>query len=103
MTWPATVRVALRGVGFAFLSAAQPTDPSPVPRWPKTMVNQDVSLLAAVQAQPLAALTVIVPLPPAAVTLAPGADTWYVHWPSSGAAASARSRRVLMIVSFARM
>jgi hypothetical protein len=63
---PPIVSVPLRAVD-AFAAALNATDPLPLPDAPDVTVNQ-VSLLVAVQAQPVAAVTATVPVPPVAVT-----------------------------------
>jgi hypothetical protein len=65
--WPATVTVACRAAPL-LADAAIDTVPLPVPDAPAVTVSQLVSLLAAVQVQLLAVVTVIAPeSPPAAI------------------------------------
>jgi hypothetical protein len=64
---PPIVSVPLREVVDGFAAALNATDPLPLPDAPDVTVNQ-LSLLAAVHAQPVAAVTATVPVPPVAVT-----------------------------------
>ena len=54
--WPAMVSVPVRGVVAVFAAIEKPTVPLPDPAAPEVIVSQ-AALLAAVQAQPAAALT----------------------------------------------
>jgi hypothetical protein len=65
--FPPIVSVPLRAVVDGFAVALNATDPVPLPDAPDVTVNH-VSLLVAVQAQPAAAVTATVPVPPVAVT-----------------------------------
>ena len=63
---PAIVSVPVRPVVTVFAATLNPTVPLPDPAAPLVSVIQD-ALLAAVHAQPLATVTALLPLPPAAV------------------------------------
>jgi hypothetical protein len=63
---PAIVSVPTRLVVAVFAATLNVTVPGPEPDAPVTMVTH-VALLAAVHAQPAPAVTVLVPVPPAAV------------------------------------
>ena len=65
---PPIVSVPVRACGFGFAVALKFTVPLPLPDAPPVIVNQLVSLLAAVQAHPAGPLTLVDPLPPAATT-----------------------------------
>ena len=65
---PAIVNVPVRVVVFGFAAALNATVPPPLPLAPLVTVSQDGSLLTAVHAQPASAVTVVDPVPPAAVT-----------------------------------
>ena len=64
---PPAVIVPVRVSELAFAAALNPTDPFPDPLAPLVIVIQ-VSVVAAVQLQPVGAVTVIVPVPPPATT-----------------------------------
>ena len=72
--WPATVNVALRDEAAVFAVAVALTVPSPDPLAPLVTVSQD-ALLVAVQAQPVAAVSVTEPLPPPATMFSVVADS----------------------------
>jgi hypothetical protein len=79
---PATVSVPVRGAPVPFASIAPCTTPSPLPEAPLVTVIQG-TLLTAVQAHPVEAVTLIDPLPPAAgafaevgVTVNVQPDSW---------------------------
>jgi hypothetical protein len=77
--WPATVSVPPRGEAFGFTAALNVTAPPPLPVAPPVIVSHEVSLLTPVHAQPPGVVTVVDPVPPAAVTdVALGAIV-YVH------------------------
>jgi hypothetical protein len=63
---PAIVKVPLRAAVVVFAAALMPTVPLPLPLAPDVTLNH-VSLLAAVHGQPVPAVTLTVPVPPAAV------------------------------------
>jgi hypothetical protein len=63
---PAIVKVPLREVVAVFAAALIPTVPLPLPLAPEATLNH-VALLAAVHAQPAPAVTLTLPVPPAAV------------------------------------
>jgi len=65
--WPAIVSVPLREVPFGFAATLNATVPPPLPLAPLVTVNQPVLLLTPVHAQPANAVTVVDPVPPAAV------------------------------------
>ena len=54
--WPAMVSVAVRAVAVVLATALNATVPLPVPLAPEVTVSQ-LALLAAVQAQPVGAVT----------------------------------------------
>ena len=62
---PAIVNVPVRAFLAVFAAALKSTVPSPLPLAPAVTLNHDV-LLAAVHAQPVPAVTLTVPVPPAA-------------------------------------
>jgi hypothetical protein len=62
------VIVPARVDAFGFAAALKLTVPVPLPLAPAVTVNQPVSLLAAVHAQPVADVTVVDPVPPPATT-----------------------------------
>jgi hypothetical protein len=64
---PAMVKVPVRAVPAGLAAALKPTDPLPLPVAPLVMVTQ-LSLLAAVQAHPVGAVTETEPVPPPATT-----------------------------------
>ena len=66
---PATVSVPLRCVVPVLAAALNPTVPLPLPLAPLVTVSHDVALLTAVQAQPVAAVTLVDPVPPPAATV----------------------------------
>ena len=66
--WPPIVTVPLRGVPFGFAVALKATVPFPLPLAPLVTVNHPVLLLTPVHAQPVGAVTVVEPVPPAAAT-----------------------------------
>jgi hypothetical protein len=71
--WAAIVSVPALCEAFGLAMALKLTVPPPVPLVPAVIVNQPVSLLTAVHAQPPGAPTVVEPVPPAAATdVAPG-------------------------------
>ena len=78
MIWPPTVSVPLRGVEDVFAVAAAVTLPVPLPLAPLLIVSQG-TLEAAVQAQPVPAVTVALRLPPAAATDRLAGATAKVH------------------------
>jgi hypothetical protein len=63
---PAIVNVPVREVVAVLAVALMPTVPLPLPLAPDVTLNH-VSLLAAVHAHPVPAVTLTVPVPPAAV------------------------------------
>jgi hypothetical protein len=65
--WFPIVSVPVRGLGVALAAALNATGPVPLPVAPLVTVSHDVSLLTAVQAQLAAVVTVVEPVPPAAV------------------------------------
>jgi hypothetical protein len=65
--WPAMVSVPVRGLLAGFSAIAKVTVPGPLPLLPAVMVSHAAPLLA-VQAQPLGAVTVTLPVPAAAAT-----------------------------------
>jgi hypothetical protein len=65
--WDAIVRVPVRWVVFGFAATVKPTDPLPLPLPPLVTLIQPTSA-AADQGQPAAEVTLVVPVPPAAVT-----------------------------------
>jgi hypothetical protein len=75
---PPIVSVPVRGLVVGFAATLYVTDPFPLPVAPALMVIQ-ATLLVAVHAQPAAAVTVTVPLPPAAVAFADGAPIVGAH------------------------
>ncbi len=66
--WPAIVSEPLRCVAFGFASAANATEPVPLPLAPLVTVSHEVLLLTPVHAQPANVVTVVEPVPPAATT-----------------------------------
>jgi hypothetical protein len=64
---PATVSVPVRLLVFVFAATEYPTVPLPLPLLPEVIVIQ-AALLAAVQVQPVGAVTVTLPVPPLACT-----------------------------------
>jgi len=72
--WPAIVRVPLRGLVLGLAAADHATDPLPLPL-AGVQVSQPVASLEGVQLQLAPAVTVSVPLPPAAATVALAGDT----------------------------
>jgi hypothetical protein len=71
--WPAIVNVPVRLVLAVFAAALKVTDPVPLPVAPDVTVSQPAALLA-VHAQPVAAVTVTLPVDAAAGTDAAVAD-----------------------------
>ena len=65
--FPAAVIVPVRESELAFAAAVKPAEPLPDPVAPEVIVIH-VSVVAAVQLQPVGAVTVIVPVPPPATT-----------------------------------
>jgi hypothetical protein len=65
---PPIVRLPVRGEELTFTIALKPTTPLPLPLAPLVMLIQPMLLLAAVHAQPVGAVTVIDPDPPAPLT-----------------------------------
>jgi hypothetical protein len=63
--WPPIVTVADRWLVAVLAAALKATVPAPLPLAPDVTVSH-AALLLAVQAQPLGAVTVTVPLPPLA-------------------------------------
>ena len=63
---PAIVRLPLRLEGDVFASTLKPATPGPDPEAPLVTVIHD-ALLIALQAQPVPAVTVLLPLPGAGV------------------------------------
>ena len=63
--WPATVKVPVRGVPLGFAATLKLVVPPPFPLAPAVMVSQ-ASLLVAVHAQPVGAVTAVDPVPPVA-------------------------------------
>lgn len=62
---PAIVRVPVRLAVPVFAAAVNDTVPDPVPAAPEVIVSQ-AALLVALQTQPIPAVTVLLPVPPAA-------------------------------------
>ena len=71
---PAIVNVADRAVVPVFAATLNATEPLPVPLAPLVIVTH-VTGLVAVQAQPVAAVTLTVPVPPLATTDAEVGDS----------------------------
>jgi hypothetical protein len=71
---PAIVTVALRDAAVVFAGAVTATVPSPDPLAPLVMLSH-VALLVAVHAQPAPAVTVTLPVPPAATMLCVAGDS----------------------------
>ena len=67
--WPPIVNVPVRAVVVAFAATVYETDPFPLPLTPAPIVSQP-SLLVELHAQPVAAVTVMLPEPPPAIALA---------------------------------
>ena len=65
---PPIVSEPLRWVPLGLAVALNATDPPPLPVAPLVTVSHDVSLLTPVHAQPVGAVTVVEPLPPATAT-----------------------------------
>ena len=65
--WFPIVSVPVRGLGVALAAAVKATEPLPAPVAPDVTVSHDVSLLTAVHAHSARAVTVVEPVPPAAV------------------------------------
>jgi len=72
--WPAILRVPLRELVLVLAAANQVNDPLPLPL-EGVQVSQSTESLEAVQLQPLPAVTVTVPLPPADATEALAGET----------------------------
>jgi hypothetical protein len=77
--WFPIVSVPVRGLAVALAAALKATEPLPAPDAPLVTVSQVASLLTAVQAHSAAAVTVVEPVPPAAVTGCPVGASAYVH------------------------
>jgi hypothetical protein len=91
---PPTVSVPVRGAVAVLAATAYVTEPLPLPAAPALMVIH-ASLLVAVHAQPVDAVTATVPVPAAAVTLADAGEIVGVQ----GAAACVTVNVLLPIVS----
>jgi hypothetical protein len=76
---PPIVSVPLRELALVFAAALNATVPVPVPLAPLVTVSQDALLLTPVQSHPVAVVTVVDPVPPAAVTDWLVGDREYVH------------------------
>jgi hypothetical protein len=63
--WPPIVSVAMRCDAFGLAATLNDVEPLPLPLAPPVIVNHAESLLAAVQAHPLGAVTLVEPVPPA--------------------------------------
>jgi len=66
--WPPIVSVPFRWLVFGLADALNATVPLPLPLAPLVTVSQPVLLLTPVHAQPVGAVTLVDPVPPAAVT-----------------------------------
>ena len=64
-TWPPTLTVPVREVRAVFAAMVSPTVPLPVPLAPELTIIQ-AAALAAFQAQPVPAVTLMLAVPPAA-------------------------------------
>jgi hypothetical protein len=69
--WPAIVIVPVRALVFGFDDALNVTVPLPLPLAPPVTVSQDVLLLTAVHAHPVAAVTPTLPVAAPAPTDCP--------------------------------
>jgi hypothetical protein len=77
--WPAIVSVPVRDVVLGLAATLNATVPLPLPVAPLVTVSHGVSLLTPVHEHPAAAVTVVDPVPPAAVTDWLVGTSVYVH------------------------
>jgi hypothetical protein len=76
---PPIVSVPLRALALVFAAALNATEPVPLPVAPLVTVSQDVLLLTPVHSHPVAVVTVVEPVPPAATIDWLVGDKAYVH------------------------
>jgi hypothetical protein len=76
---PPIVSVPLRELALVFAAALNATEPVPLPVAPLVTVSQDVLLLTPVHSHPVAVVTVVDPVPPAAAIDWLVGDKAYVH------------------------